>query len=129
PDDSEAVRRDHVKVLDFGISKIHGSDTVHTQANVLMGTPQYMSPEQALGKNDIVNQRTDEFALAAIVYEMLSGQPAFPGEVLTGILMRVVHDTPVPLHDLVAGLPPSVTASIERALEKDPEKRFADIAG
>ncbi len=121
--------RDHVKVLDFGISKICGSDTVHTQANVLMGTPRYMSPEQAQGKNDRVDQRTDEFALAAILYEMLTGRPVFPGEGLTEILMQVVHETPKPLREVMPGLPPHITAAIDRALEKDPGKRFADVAG
>ena len=71
---------DQVKVLDFGISKIRGSQTVQTQDAVLLGTPQYMAPEQALGKNTEIDARTDVFALGAIVYEMLSGRPAFVGD-------------------------------------------------
>ena len=66
---------DRVKVLDFGISKIRGSQTVQTQESVLLGTPQYMSPEQALGQEQRRStQRTDVFALGAIVYEMLVGR-------------------------------------------------------
>ena len=71
---------DQVKVLDFGISKIRGSQTVKTQDSVLLGTPQYMAPEQALGKNTEIDERTDVFALGAIVYEMLAGRPAFLGD-------------------------------------------------
>ncbi len=129
PDASNEPSRDHAKVLDFGISKIRGSDTVHTQANVLMGTPRYMSPEQALGRSDTVDQRTDEFALAAILYEMLTGRPAFSGEGITEILMQVVHETPKPLREVMPGLPSHVVAAIGRALEKDPDRRFADVAG
>ena len=117
-----------VKVLDFGISKIKDSDTVHTQASVLMGTPRYMSPEQASAKSDLVDQRTDEFALAAIVYEMLSGQPAFPGREITEILMRVVYEAPKPLRDVMPELPPRVIAAVERGLQKNPDSRFPDVA-
>src|SRR5579862_5774058 len=120
---------DHVKVLDFGISKMRGSDTVHTQNDVLVGTPRYMSPEQALGKNNLVDHRTDQFALAAIVYEMLSGRAAFAGTTFTDILMRVVHDSPTPLSQLVPDAPPNVLVSVPRALDKDPDRRFPDVAG
>ena len=80
-----------VKVLDFGISKIRGSQSLRTQDAILMGTPQYMSPEQATGKNTTVDARTDVFALGAIVYEMLGGQPAFAGGSLAEVVYRVVH--------------------------------------
>ena len=70
---------DQVKVLDFGISKIRGSQTVQTQDSVLLGTPQYMAPEQALGKNSEIDARTDVFALGAIVYEMLAGRAGVHG--------------------------------------------------
>ena len=61
------------KVLDFGISKIRGSQTVKTQDSALLGTPQYMAPEQATGQHASIDERTDVFAFGAIVYEMLSG--------------------------------------------------------
>jgi len=128
PYDADGVLRDHVKVLDFGISKIRDSESVHTQADVLMGTPRYMAPEQAWGKNELVDQRTDEFALGAIVYEMLSGRPAFTGEGVAEILMQVVHGKPEPLGELAPELPPHIVTTIDRALEKDATRRFPDIA-
>src|SRR5689334_13838461 len=65
PSDSGGVVHDRVKILDFGISKIRGSQTMQTQDSVLIGTPQYMSPEQATGKNTTIDNRTDIFALGA----------------------------------------------------------------
>jgi serine/threonine-protein kinase len=116
-----------VKVLDFGISKIRGSQSLRTQDAVLMGTPQYMSPEQATGKNTTVDARTDVFALGAIVYEMLGGQPAFAGGSLAEVVYRVVHGEPTPLRELAPALPPNVLAAVERALQKDPAARPQDI--
>ncbi|HEY1907458.1 MAG TPA: serine/threonine-protein kinase, partial [Myxococcaceae bacterium] len=116
-----------VKVLDFGISKIRGSQSLRTQDAVLMGTPQYMSPEQATGRNTSVDARTDVFALGAIVYEMLGGQPAFAGGSLAEVVYRVVHGQPTPLRELAPALPENVLAAVERALQKDPAARPQDI--
>jgi serine/threonine-protein kinase len=127
PTDSGGQVSDHVKVLDFGISKIKNSTTVQTQEAQLLGTPQYMAPEQASGKNKEVDQRTDVFALGAIVYEMLSGRPAFAGENLAQVVYQVVFEEPAPLGDLVPGLPPAMLRALERALAKDPGARFPDI--
>ncbi|HTA20638.1 MAG TPA: serine/threonine-protein kinase, partial [Polyangia bacterium] len=128
PTDAGGVVAERVKVLDFGISKIRGSQTVKTQDNALVGTPQYMAPEQASGDNAAIDARTDLFALGAIVYEMLAGRPAFSGESLVAVIMNVVTGTPTPLATLVPGLAPRVTAAIERALAKKPDDRFADVA-
>ena len=116
-----------VKVLDFGISKIRGSQSLRTQDAILMGTPQYMSPEQATGKNTSVDARTDVFALGAIVYEMLGGQPAFAGGSLAEVVYRVVHGEPTPLRELAPALPQNVLSAVERALQKDPAARPQDI--
>jgi serine/threonine-protein kinase len=116
-----------VKVLDFGISKIRGSQSLRTQDAVLMGTPQYMSPEQATGKNTAVDARTDVFALGAIVYEMLGGQPAFAGGSLAEVVYRVVHGQPTALRDLAPALPENVLDAVDRALQKDPAARPQDI--
>jgi len=116
-----------VKVLDFGISKIRGSQSLRTQDAILMGTPQYMSPEQATGKNTTVDGRTDVFALGAIVYEMLGGQPAFAGGSLAEVVYRVVHGQPTPLRELAPALPDNVLAAVEHALQKDPAARPEDI--
>ena len=116
-----------VKVLDVGISKIRGSQSLRTQDAILMGTPQYMSPEQATGKNTAVDARTDVFALGAIVYEMLGGQPAFAGGSLAEVVYRVVHGEPTPLRELAPALPENVLTAVERALQKDPAARPQDI--
>jgi serine/threonine protein kinase len=116
-----------VKVLDFGISKIRGSQTLRTQDAVLMGTPQYMSPEQATGKNTEVDGRTDVFALGAIVYEMLGGQAAFAGGSLAEVVYRVVHGQPTPLRELAPALPDEVVAAVEHALQKEPAARPAEV--
>jgi len=116
------------KVLDFGISKIRGSQTVATQDAVLMGTPQYMAPEQALGRNTAIDARTDVFALGAIAYEMLGGRPAFAGSSLAEVVYKVVHGQPQPLAQLRAGLPLNILSAVDRALQKDPLHRPADVS-
>jgi serine/threonine-protein kinase len=116
------------KVLDFGISKIRGSTTVQTQDSALLGTPQYMAPEQALGQHANVDERTDGFAFGVIVYEMLSGQPAFSGQTIPEVVFKVVYEQPLPLAQHVA-LPDSVTTAVHRAIAKNPEERFATVGG
>ena len=127
PTDAGGVVAERVKVLDFGISKIRGSQTVKTQDQVLIGTPQYMAPEQASGQNAAIDARTDLFALGAIVYEMLTGRPAFSGESVVAVIMNVVTGTPTPLASLAPGVTPEVTAAIDRALAKKPDDRFPDV--
>ena len=113
------------KVLDFGISKIRGSQTVKTQDSALLGTPQYMAPEQATGQHAAVDERTDVFALGAIVYEMLSGQPAFSGASIPEVVFKVVYEQPAPL---TVPLPPPVGAAVGRAMAKPADERFPTVA-
>jgi serine/threonine-protein kinase len=121
---------ERVKLLDFGISKILDSQTMQTQEAVLMGTPQYMAPEQALGKNSEIDARTDLFALGCIVYEMLSGAPPFAGEgsSIVQVIFRIVHTQPEPLASRCPDAPAHVIAAVERALSKDPKDRYPDVA-
>ena len=127
PTDSGGVIREHVKVLDFGISKLRGSQTVQTQEAMLLGTPQYMAPEQASGRNVDVDARTDQFALAVMVYEMLAGAPPWVSDTPLGLLFQVVHaPTPAIGHKL-PDVPLYAIAAIEQALQKDANKRFADV--
>jgi serine/threonine-protein kinase len=120
---------DHVKVLDFGISKIRNSNTVQTQDAILLGTPQYMAPEQAQGKNNEIDARTDVFALGAICYEMISGKAPFAGDSLAQVVFKVVYEPVAPLAQLVPGVSPTVAAAIERAMAKGPADRFSDMSG
>ncbi len=116
------------KVLDFGISKIRGSQTVKTQDSAILGTPQYMAPEQALGHHDEVDARTDVFAFGAIVYEMLSGEPAFPGVTIPEVVFKVVYEEPIPLSQLVPELEPGVADIVHKAMSKKREDRFQSAA-
>jgi serine/threonine-protein kinase len=116
-----------VKVLDFGISKIRGSQTVKTLDSAILGTPQYMAPEQATGNHAAVDARTDVFALGAIAYEMLAGRPAFSGQSIPEVVYKVVYEQPAPLAELVPTLPARVVDAIGRALAKQQAERFPDV--
>ena len=114
------------KVLDFGISKIVGSQTVKTQESTLLGTPQYMAPEQATGQHDSVDQRTDVFALGAIVYEMLNGHPAFSGASIPEVVFKVVYEQPAPMN---ATVPTTISDAIKQAMSKPADDRFPSVSG
>jgi serine/threonine-protein kinase len=127
PIDYDGTTSDRVKVLDFGISKIKDSSTLKTNTSALLGTPQYMSPEQASGKNKEIDARTDQFALGAIVYEMLAGRRAFGGETLAEVVCKVMLEQPESLATLAPHVPARVTAAVERALSKNVNDRFPDL--
>jgi serine/threonine-protein kinase len=97
---------------------------VKTQESTLLGTPQYMAPEQATGSHAAVDERTDVFALGSIAYEMLTGQPAFSGENIPEVVFKVVYEQAAPLGDIA---PPEVVAAIERAMQKKQDDRFASV--
>ena len=117
-----------IKVLDFGISKVVASSTLQTADEVLVGTPQYMSPEQATGQNKDVGPQTDVFALGAIAYEMLAGQPPFAADSVARIVFRIAYEPHVPLQQVKAGLPDRVYSAVEKALVKDRAHRHESIA-
>jgi eukaryotic-like serine/threonine-protein kinase len=121
-------QREVVKVLDFGISKVHEATTMLTQTNTLIGTPQYMAPEQAMGQSSLVDHRTDQFALAAITYELLTGRVAFPGDSIPAVLYQVVHETPRPMRELNPKIPAAVEAAVMKALSKKVTERFDSVA-
>ena len=116
-----------VKVLDFGISTLQGADTLTTLSKI-GGTPQYMAPEQIRGDGGAVDARVDIFACGAVLYEMCAGRPAFKGETIPEVAWQVVYEEPAPLHDLAPDVPPAAAQAIGRALEKDPARRFANVA-
>jgi hypothetical protein len=118
--------RDLVKVLDFGISKVRSLASL-TGECALVGTPAYMAPEQARGQGEAVDGRSDEFALAAIAQEMLTGRPAFAGADIPATLYQVTHEEPPPLSHLNPALPPALDAVVQRALCKRKEGRFLSL--
>src|SRR5688572_2611142 len=119
PTDLGGEVRDVVKVLDFGISKIRGSKTVLTQDAALLGTPQYMAPEQATGRNDEIDVRTDVFAFGAMTFEMLAGRAPFTGDTLAAVIHAIVYTPTPPLAAAAKDVPPPIVAAIERALDKN----------
>jgi len=128
PTEAGGELTERVKLLDFGISKILASQTVQTQDAMLLGTPQYMSPEQALGKNSELDARTDIFSLGCMLYEMLSGRPPFDGGGSTlAVVYRIVHERPAPLATHCPELPAHILTAVDKSLEKDPKDRFQDV--
>ena len=115
-----------VKVLDFGIAKQIGgtADPALTQGGMVVGTPHYMSPEQALGR--AVDARTDIFSLGVVMYEMLSGTKPFTGDAVTEVLLKIVMNEPRDIAAAAPGITPALAAIVRRCMQKQAENRFQD---
>ncbi|MGP3949711.1 protein kinase domain-containing protein [Streptomyces sp. 7N604] len=112
-----------VKVMDFGIARaLHGAQSTMTQTGMVMGTPQYLSPEQALGK--AVDHRSDLYATGCLLYELLAQRPPFTGETPLSVVYQHVQDDPVPPSETADGVPPELDGLVMRSLAKDPDDRF-----
>lgn len=118
-----------VKLLDFGISKRAGAPRGLTGEFDILGTPDYMAPEQASGRTAQVDHRGDQFALAVITYQMLTGALPFAGNNVMEVLQRVLHDTPAPPSALNDKLPKHIDDVLLKALSKDPALRYVTITG
>jgi serine/threonine protein kinase len=136
PENIMARRDGYIKVLDFGLAKLaepqpragDGSAltttlAAHTAAGVVIGTAQYMSPEQANGAT--VDARSDIFSFGAVLYELLAGEPAFKGDSLTATLVALVNQEPPPLPESV---PSELRQLVLRCLRKDPARRYQTMA-
>ncbi|MEU8703970.1 protein kinase [Streptomyces sp. NPDC048565] len=111
-----------VKVMDFGIARaLHGAQSTMTQTGMVMGTPQYLSPEQALGK--AVDHRSDLYATGCLLYELLALRPPFTGETPLSVVYQHVQDMPVPPSQ-TGEVPPELDGLVMRSLAKDPDDRF-----
>jgi len=125
--------RVHVKLLDFGIAKLVGTDGTPaeklTQAGSLFGTPHYMSPEQINGAGDI-DHRIDIYAMGVITYELFAGTTPFGGDTLQAIMTGHLFRSPPRLADLPAnlGVPAALTEIVDRMLVKAPADRYASVA-
>jgi serine/threonine protein kinase len=123
--DNVIVGKRGTKVLDFGIAKQLVSTTESptlTQAGLIVGTPFYMSPEQALGRP--VDARSDLFSLGVVLYEALAGKRPFEGESVTETMMNIIMQEAPDLAVVAPSLPPSLSDVVNRALQKKPERRF-----
>lgn len=110
-----------VKITDFGLAR-SVDDASLTQSGVIAGTPLYMSPEQALGRN--IDQRSDLFSLGSLLYVLCSGRPPFRAPTTFAVIKRVVEDDPRPIHEVLADVPDWLEQIIRRLHAKAPEERF-----
>jgi serine/threonine-protein kinase len=114
-----------VKVIDFGLAKTSFA-TGMTATGLIMGTPEYMSPEQVRGQRS--DSRSDVYALGAVAYYTLTGRPPFTGDTPIAVGFAQVHETPRPLRALRPEVPAALEAVVLRALAKDPEARYPDAS-
>jgi len=117
-----------LKVLDFGIARVNDAGGgIKTQAGMLMGTLNYMAPEQMMGLPDI-DQRADMFSAGAVFYELLTYRQAFPGGLESGILHKIINVSPEPMLNIDPKLDPGLVAIVDKCLEKSKENRYPDMA-
>src|ERR1035438_3329510 len=109
------------KIADFGIAKITANDQL-TMTGTIVGTPHYMSPEQVQGL--AVDGRSDQFSLAVIAFEMLTGEKPFTGEHLTTVVYKIVAEEPIAPHRLNSTLSLAIENVVRKALSKKPDARY-----
>ena len=116
---------DEPKIMDFGLAKRLEGGTTLTQSGAVMGTPQYMAPEQASGEAKRVGPPADVYALGAILYTMLTGHPPFSADTPLGVLRKVLGEEPTPPTTLHKRVPPDLETICLKCLQKEPAKRYA----
>jgi formylglycine-generating enzyme required for sulfatase activity len=112
-----------VKVADFGIARI--TETSVTRTGLAVGTPSYMSPEQVAGQK--VDGRSDQFSLAVTLYELMTGEKAFPGDSLTTVLYRIMQEDPIPLRRVNPSFPEAMDLVLKKAMAKNPNDRYQKL--
>jgi serine/threonine protein kinase len=113
-----------VKILDFGLARVATRATI-TRKGMILGTPDYMAPEQAMGK--LVDRRSDVFSSGSVFYEFLTGEKPFKGKTLHAVLFQIIQEQPDPVLTLNPELPTRLAAVVHRMLVKDPEKRYPSM--
>jgi serine/threonine-protein kinase len=111
-----------LKITDFGIARI--TDSSRTKTGMVLGTPSYMSPEQLAGNK--VDGRSDLFSLGVMLYQMVTGQLPFTADSMATLMYRIANEPHTPVHDIDDALPACVGEIIDRAMQKDPDTRYAD---
>ncbi|MHC5020773.1 MAG: serine/threonine-protein kinase, partial [Planctomycetota bacterium] len=120
--------QDRPHITDFGLAMDVKADTRLTQSGVALGTPTYMSPEQARGDMENLDGRSDIFSLGSVCYEAIAGRPPFVGASVMDTLLRVVQDEPRRLRHRVPNVPEDLEAVCMKALEKEPAHRYDNAA-
>jgi serine/threonine protein kinase len=115
-------RSGNVKVMDFGLAKAASADGSLTQSGVIMGTPNYLSPEQ--GRGDPIDGRADLYSLGVVMYELLAGDLPFRADTPAGLIFKHVYEEPPTLTKRNAEVPPFVEEIVHRLLKKDPDDRY-----
>jgi eukaryotic-like serine/threonine-protein kinase len=113
-----------VKLLDFGLARVAARETI-TRRGVILGTPDYMAPEQAMGKG--VDRRTDIFSAGAVFYEFLTLEKPFRGKTLHAVLYQIIQEEPDPLLTMNPEIPVRLAAVVHGMLRKDPDARYASM--
>ena len=114
-----------LKILDFGIARLVDVQSGLTQVNTFLGSVNYMSPEQF--SDQVVDHRSDIFAVGAVFYELLSCKKAFPGTVRAGVMQKILLGAPEPLQRLCPGLDQHIIGIVDRALQKAAQDRYQDL--
>lgn len=115
------------KITDFGLAKeVLDANQSETKTGTVMGTPSFMSPEQAKGLISELSGATDQYSLGAVLYAIVSGRPPFMSSTTVETITQVVHKDPIPLRQLAASIPADLETICLKSLQKEPEKRYAD---
>lgn len=116
-----------VKVVDFGLSKILGGKQHQTAPGEILGTPEYLAPEGTLGRSTLIDERTDQWALAITAYRMLAGRLPYLDDDVVRLMLKIRQEPLPPLSAFAVQVPEYVTAALGRALSKRKEDRFASV--
>ncbi len=121
-------RAGHVFVTDFGLARNVSQESNLTQTGDLLGTPQYMAPEQARGQTSLIGEATDIHALGLLLFEMLTGQPAFAARSPADVLVKLLHEDPPAMRTKDRRVPRDLETICQKALRKAPEARYANVS-